>query len=185
MHPQRGDRMLQTRVEPIEAIAETGLLLPDLILRGLAAGDRLKYYITLLQAAYSHAHAADQPVPNLRVQREASGVIDATLDRMIESSVARGSDTVYIPGAVMLMMSMFDEARRMLHPLVLSGIARSELGDRVEVYQPRIENLYAHAPLCADDLVTRSAMSVLTRLTENGHDTMHQLMLDLRWELNR
>jgi hypothetical protein len=39
------------KLEVIEQLGETGLLLPELINRGLAANDRLKYYLTLLQAA--------------------------------------------------------------------------------------------------------------------------------------
>ena len=177
--------MFPTKVGIIEKIGDSGVLLPDLIMRGLAASDRLKYYLTLIQSAYSHAHVPSRPAPNLRVQREASGVDDPALDRLIESSVGRGSDTVYMPGACLIVGSMFDEARRMMQPLLLAGKARSELRGRADIYQRRIEDLLAHAPVCADDLVTKSTIGTLTRLTENGHDTLYQLVIDLQWELNR
>ena len=40
---------MPTKVAIIEQIGEKGLLLPELVNRGLAANDRLKYYLTLLQ----------------------------------------------------------------------------------------------------------------------------------------
>ena len=174
-----------TKAGIIENIGESGVLLPDLILRALAAGDRLKYYLTLLQSAYAHAHAADRPAPDLRVQREASGVDDPSLDRLIESSVERDAETVYVPGACAIVRSLFEEAGRMLQPLLLAGNAHSELHGRTDIYQRRLDDLRAHAPVCTDDLVTKRSIGTLTRLTENGHDTLHQLVIDLQWELNR
>jgi hypothetical protein len=177
--------MIPTKVAIIEKIGESGVLLPELITRGLAAHDRLKFYLTLLQTAYTHALAPSKPVPNMRTQREASGVDDALLDRVIEGSVDRGSGTVYIPAGCTIVSMVFEESRRMLQPLLVAGTARSDLRGRTDIYKRRLDDLFAHAPVCADDLLTRSTIRVLTKLSENGHDTMHQLAIDLHWELNR
>jgi len=177
--------MIPTKVAIIEKIGESGVLLPELITRGLAAHDRLKYYLTLLQTAYTYALAPGKPVPSLRTQREASGLEDTTLDRVIEGSVDRGGGTVYMPGCCQTVATVFEESRRMLQPLLVAGTARSDLGGRAEIYKRRLDDLFAHAPVCADDLMTKSTIRVLTKLSENGHDTMHQLAIDLHWELNR
>lgn len=177
--------MAPTKVTIIEKIGESGVLLPELITRGLAAHDRLKYYLTLLQTAYTYAQAPTRPAPTLRLQREASGVNDGVLDRTIVGSVDRGDGTVYIPGSCNVVLSVFEESRRMLQPLLVAGNARSDLRGRTEIYTRRLDDLFAHAPVCADDLMTRATIRVLTKLSENGHDTMHQLAIDLHWELNR
>jgi hypothetical protein len=177
--------MIPAKVAIIEKIGESGVLLPELINRGLAASDRLKYFLQLLQAAYTHALAPTEPLPNLRIQREASGLDDVQLDRVIEGSVDRGSGTVYVPGSCAIVATMFEESRRMLQPLLVAGAARSDLRTRTEIYQRRLDDLFAHAPVCADDLLTKSTIKTLTKLSENGHDTMHQLVIDLHWELNR
>jgi len=177
--------MVPTKVAIIEKIGESGVLLPELITRGLAAHDRLKYYLTLLLTAYTHALTPSRPAPSLRTQREASGLDDVSLDRVIESSVDRGSETVYIPGGCVTVATVFEESRRMLQPLLMAGTARSDLRGRTEIYKRRLDDLFAHAPVCADDLLTKSTIRVLTKLSENGHDTMHQLAIDLHWELNR
>src|SRR5262245_53499334 len=177
--------MIPTKVAIIEKIGESGVLLPELITRGLAAHDRLKYYLTLLQTSYTHALAPSRPAPSLRTQREASGLEDVSLDRVIETSVDRGGETVYIPGGCVIVATVFEESRRMLQPLLTAGNARSDLRGRTEIYKRRLDDLFAHAPVCAGDLLTRSTIRVLTKLSENGHDTMHQLAIDLHWELNR
>jgi len=177
--------MAPTKVTIIEKIGESGVLLPELITRGLAAHDRLKYYLTLLQTAYTQAQAPTRPAPTLRLQREASGVIDGVLDRTIAGSVDRGDGTVYIPGSCSIVTTVFEDSRRMLQPLLVAGAARSDLRGRTEIYKRRLDDLFAHAPVCADDLMTGTTIRVLTRLSENGHDTMHQLAIDLHWELNR
>src|SRR5215510_10808520 len=120
----RRSRMIPTKGTIIEKIGESGVLLPELITRGLAAHDRLKYYLTLLQTAYTHALAPTRPVPNLRTQREASGVDDTVLDRVVEGSVDRGGGTVYIPGSCNIVGMAFEESRRMLQPLLVAGNAR-------------------------------------------------------------
>src|SRR5205814_8420469 len=70
----------------VEALGETELLLPDRVNRGLVANDRVKYYLTLLQAANHHAAAPEQPFASLRAERNAAGVDDASLDRVVEQS---------------------------------------------------------------------------------------------------
>src|SRR5262245_4248644 len=86
------DSSMSRKAAIIEQIGEGGLLLPELINRGLAANDRLQYYVTLLQAARSFAQTPDEPLPSLRLKREASGIGDATLDRIVQSSSAVGAD---------------------------------------------------------------------------------------------
>ncbi len=83
----------------IEPAGERVLLVPELVAQGLAANDRLNYYLSLLQAAQAHANAPLAPAADLRVEREASGIADPALDHIVESSLGRGNGTTYIPGA--------------------------------------------------------------------------------------
>src|SRR5262245_13790498 len=108
---------MPTKAAIIEKIGENGLLLPELITRGLAANDRLKYYLTLLQAAQSHASSPRLPAPNLRIEREASGVTDMSLDHIVEASSDLGTDTLQIPAAGSIVKHLFDELRLMVEPL--------------------------------------------------------------------
>jgi hypothetical protein len=175
---------MPAKVAIIEQIGERGLLLPELVSRGLAANDRVKYYLTLLQAAQARAQAPQQPASNLRVQREASGVADISLDRVVETSVDRGNQTTYIPGACVIIDRLFEEIRRMLSALDAAGAVRPVLRERAELYKGRLEELNASVPCCADDLVTDLTIGGLASLSRNGHDTVHQLIIDLQGELD-
>jgi hypothetical protein len=177
------EALMPAKVAIIEQIGERGLLLPELIARGLASNDRLEYYLALLQAAQARAQAPQEPASNLRVQREACGIADASLDSVVESSSDRGNHTTYIPGACVIIDRVFEELRRMLSVLEAAGPARPELRERAALYLRRLDELNASVPCCPDDLVADSAISGLTSLSRNGHDTVHQLIVDLHGEL--
>ena len=171
------------KVAIIEQIGERGLLLPELIARGLVANDRVNYFLTLLQSAQARAYAPQQPVPNLRMQREASGVGDVSLDHVVEASVNRGNQTTYIPGACVIIDRLFEELRRMVSAVEAASPARPELKERAALYKRRLEELNASVPCCPDDMVTDATINGLASLSRNGHDTVHQLIVDLQGEL--
>jgi hypothetical protein len=171
------------KVAIIEQIGERGLLLPELIARGLVANDRVNYFLTLLQSAQARAYAPQQPVPNLRMQREASGVGDVSLDHVVEASVNRGNQTTYIPGACVIIDRLFEELRRMVSAVEAASPARPELKERAALYKRRLEELNASVPCCPDDMVTDATINGLVSLSRNGHDTVHQLIVDLQGEL--
>jgi len=181
----RTENLMPTKTAPAERAVERGLLLPDLITRGLAANERLKYYLALLQAAQAHARAPHQAMPLLRLQREASGISDASLDHIVEGSVERAGNTLYIPGGCAIVMSLFEELRVMLQPLHAASAVHADLRGRVGIYERRLDDLVAHAPSCSDDQIAAATIAALTRRAPNGHDTLHQLVTDLSDELGR
>jgi hypothetical protein len=172
------------KVAIIEQIGERGLLLPEFIARGLAANDRVQYYLSLLQVAQARAQSPQQPASNLRVQREASGIPDVSLDYVVEASADRGNNVTYIPGASTILDRLFDELRRMLLALQSAGAARPDLRERASLYQRRLDNLVLTVPGCPDDQIARGTINGLTSLSRNGHDTVHQLIVDLHAELS-
>ena len=174
---------MPAKVAIIEQIGERGLLLPELIARALAANDRVKYYLALLEAAQARAQAPQQPASNLRVQREATGLADSSLDHVVEASVDRGNHTTYIPGACVIIDRLFEEQRRMLSALEAAAPARPELAERVVLYRRRLDELNVAVPCCPDDMVTDATISGLASVSRNGHDTVHQLIIDLYGEL--
>jgi uncharacterized protein Yka (UPF0111/DUF47 family) len=169
----------------IERMGEDALLLPELITRGLAANGRLTYYLKLLHAAHAHAITPDVPPARLRIDREASGVADGSLDHIVQESSTVGSNALHIPRAGSIVEHMFEELRQMLQPLAIAGRSTVDIRTRFEIYKRRLDDLIAHAPLSHDDQLTIAAVEALTRLSGNGHDTAHQLAVDLRGELKR
>ena len=168
----------------IETIGAPGPVLPDFIARGLAANDRVKYYLALLQAAQAHAQSPQQPASNLRFQRESSGIADSSLDRIVEESVSRGNGTTYIPGACAILDALFDALRNMLGGIDAAAVVRTDVRDRAALYRRRLDALTATLRACKDDQLTNATIGELTTVSRNGHDTVHQLIVDLRAELD-
>jgi hypothetical protein len=177
--------LMPTKVRILEHIDAKDLILPELVNRGLAATDRVRYYMTLLQTAVAHAEAPNAPMTNLRDEREASGVDDRSLDEIVHGSRSLAAGGYLIPGAGRVLERMLADMREMLEPLTVAAANSADLRDRVEAYRRRLEDRIAQTPRCADDHVAADTIEALTRRPGNGHDSTHHLVMDLQWELNR
>jgi len=176
---------MATKAGILEQIGERGLLLPELINQGLAANDRLKFYLTLLQTAYAYAGSPGGQIPDLRHERETAGISDETLDAVVGNSRMLSPTVVHIPGAAAILNHIFADVRQMLEPVATAATMHGELAERAAIYARRLNEQIARAPTATDDQITSSVIETLTRLTSNGHDTINQIVMDLHWELNR
>ena len=176
---------MATKAGILEQIGERGLLLPELINQGLAANDRLKFYLTLLQTAYAYAGSPGGQIPDLRHEREIAGISDETLDAVVGNSRMLSPTVVHIPGAAALLERIFSDVRQMLEPVAAAAAMQGELAERSAIYARRVDEQAARAPAGTDDQITASVIETLTKLTSNGHDTIHRIVMDLHWELNR
>ena len=95
--------------------------------------------------------------------REASGITDSALDRIVEGSSTIGGNTLHIPHAESIVEHLFEELRLMLPPLEVAGRAHPDVQVRFEIYRRRLDDLVAHAPLCHEDQLIVGAIAMLTR----------------------
>lgn len=176
---------MTTKAAILETIGDGGLLLPELINEGLAANDRVKYYLTLLQAASSHAQQPLNAVPDLRSTRESSGVTDASLDELVAASRHVADGVVFIPGADRIRQQLFDDVRRMLDPLRATASQDADNRSRFDVYCGRLAEQVAAARSWASDEVEARVIDAYARAADESHDTLHRLVMDLHRELIR
>ena len=163
----------------IETLGEGKLLLPALVGRALAANDRAKYLLTLLQTA---AAAADGAIDagDLREERLASGVEDSQLDRVVGGSAREPDDGYRVPGAETIVRQAIDSVREMLAPLEAAETPVAEsLGQRVAAVEAaaRVEG----------DLIGAQAIGLLTAGRRDGahpQDSLHLVVMDAHRELN-
>jgi uncharacterized protein Yka (UPF0111/DUF47 family) len=160
-------------------------LLPELIDRGLAAHDQVKYFLALLQHAAAHADTPGQAPATLRAEREAGGVADASLDSIVAASRSVGKDVVHIPGGGSIVGRVFANIRQMLEPIQASAATRGDLRARADGYQQRLNRLLTETNSDDGDKLTTAVLAAMTRRGNHGVDSAHQLATDLRWELNR
>lgn len=172
------------KVRILEQIGAKSLLLPELINRALAANDRVKYYVELLQMAAAHAQAPNQRTNNLHDERVASGVDAANFDQIVEESRALSPDLFLIPSASKVFELLVSDLHQMLEPLHVAATSDPELRKRVEVYMHRLAEGIARTSRCDDDHVSTRVLEALARRGTVSHDSVHQLITDLHWELN-
>ena len=176
---------MATKAGILEQIGERSLLLPEHINQGLAANDRLKYYLTLLQTAYAYAGSPGGQAPDLCNEREGAGIADEALDTVVGNSRMLSPTVVHIPGAAAILERIFADVRKMLEPVAAASAMHGELVERAAIYTRRLNEQAARAPTGTDDQISASVIETLTRLTSNGHDTIHRIVMDLHWELTR
>ena len=82
--------------EVLDAIGEVDLRRAAMVNAALAANDRAKFLFSLLQMAVSRAAHPDQAAADLRRERVACGIDDASLDAVVPGARALG-ERVLIP----------------------------------------------------------------------------------------
>jgi hypothetical protein len=154
----------------VAELGEEHLLLPVLIREAIRANDRVKYLLSLLQAARL---AADGGAPaSLREERLACGIDDRHLDALYAQSTALGGGRYRIPGAGALVARCFAELDTMLAPLRASAAAPARsLGRR--------SRTLAAVALADRDEIGAAALARLTQArSREGGDSLHLVVMD-------
>jgi len=107
----------------LEELGEQTLLLPALINSALAANDRAKYLLSLLQAARSSADAPSQPYSSLREERLAAGIGDVGLDEVVARSRRISPGRYLVPQARRIHKDLTKAIGEMLAPLIAAQAA--------------------------------------------------------------
>lgn len=162
----------------VRALGDEGLLLPALLTDALAANDRLKLALTLLQEAGEHAANPQRAVQSLAAERHAAGVDDPRFDATIVGARMLAADRLHIPGAHLLVEGLAGDLATMLAPLhaaqspsfVALDQRRSALTDGL----PKAEN----------DELAPTDIQAMTSARHDRPDSVHRLVMDAHREIN-
>jgi len=163
----------------VAALGERRLLLPDLLNEALAANDRAKYRLTLLQTARSHADAPGEVVADLRMERLASGIANFSYDDVVAGTVKRGADTYAMPLARELCISLHDDLTAMIAPFEAAQHAEAQL------YQQRLQRLSFQSWFGEDDSISGAGITAMASANAVRGDSVHLFIMDLHKSLNR
>ncbi len=159
----------------IEALGEDRLLLPGLIAQALAANDRVKYLLTLLQTACAATDGAGGA--SLQEERLACGIEDPSLDNVVANSLREDSDHYRVPGAEALTQRAIDAVRTMLVPLDAAGVPEAD-GLRARLADVA-GGVWAQRDVISADDITR-----LTAGPRSNTDSLHLVVIDAHRALN-
>ena len=162
----------------IDALGESGLLLPMLLNGALAANDRAKYHFSLLQMAQSRALHPDAPASDLRIERQAAGIAEESCDGIVAASSRGEGDLYRIPQVQAVCTALYQDLQRMLEPI--QAAHSPEWGN----FAARLK-LLAAKPWCkTDDLISGEQIAAMTSGDRKQADSLHLLVMDMHKVLN-
>ena len=154
---------MATKDRIIDTLGESELLLPEAINHGLAANDRAKYWMSLLQMAKARADHPEEAFSDLRRDREAAGVGEVRFDRVVREAALAKRGLYRIPEAREIGTQLVASLREMLAPVTLAGEIKLEgAAAAAEDCGRRLAVLEAGLKVEGDDEVKGSTIDAAT-----------------------
>ena len=163
-------------MEKIEAVASLGqaeLLRPARVRAALAANDRLKLYLSVLQAAHDCAQRGDARALDLAREFAAAGV-DAPWLAQLPATAYREGKELHVAGLDRLAGLLAEDLCTMARPLE---------GDAD--FAARCAHWCAWLEALAPDTLSSAQLHALTSGKRGKDDSLHLLVMDLHKALNR
>jgi uncharacterized protein Yka (UPF0111/DUF47 family) len=167
------------KFEIIRQLGEQALLVPVLLSEALAANDRLKLRLTLLQEAANHVRRPGCAAHAHEAERRAAGLADPAYDATIAGARALSDDRIRVPGARPLLAGIAADLATMLAPLqAFDAGSWRPLGDRLGRLADRI-------PAGDNDEIALDDVDALTSARRGRADSVHLLVMDAHKAINR
>lgn len=157
----------------IDALGETGLLLPERVNRALAANDRAKYFLTLIQAAKARADDPGRPWDDLHGEREAAGVADPAFDETVGGAEKLPGGRYRLPHGAQAIAAQLEDVAAMLAPLQ----ENRELAERFARLRQKLDD--------PDDALPGETILAMASADRAKGDSLHLLVMDAHKALNR
>ncbi|MBI5256894.1 MAG: DUF47 family protein [Burkholderiales bacterium] len=166
--------------DAVASLGQASLLQPARVRAALKANDRLKLYLTLLQAAAGHAAAPERAPLDLAREIAAADIQpreQAAWLRELPASASLQGEALHLPELPRLALRLHDDLGQMARPLLDDADTEPALARRVAHWQAQL------ARLTGPDLDTR-LLSALTHGKRGHDDSLHLLVMDLHKALN-
>jgi uncharacterized protein Yka (UPF0111/DUF47 family) len=161
----------------IDQLGEHEILLPALIAEGLAANDRIKVRLSVMQAAASHAR--DGARFNLGDECRAAGIDPVTMETLVNRASLLSDDQVSTPGLDELGRAIWDDMTTMIRSVSAGDEAQGAMA------LARLKEIKGAVAAGPSDEIALLQISKLTSLATSGGDSLHRLVMDLHKALNR
>ena len=170
---------MTSKTEVVERLGEKAVLLPSLIGDALAANDRIKLRLSLLQEAAAQAQTPNREPRSFRAERQAARLDAPDFDSSVAGARALGPKRLFIPGASKLVAGMSTDLSAMLAPLQAADSEASR------PFVVRAEVLAKSLPVAEGDQLDLADIDALASAGRTDRDSVHLLVMDLHKALNR
>ena len=163
----------------VGVLGESEVLLPGLIGAALAANDRIKLRLSLMQEAAAKAREPARAARGFAPELRAAGLDAEMPETALGQARLLGPDALFLPGAGALLGGLKTDLDAMLAPLATAATPEAgALAARVRALQPAL------APQAADEIAL-SRIGALTSASRESGDKFHVLVMDLHKALNQ
>ncbi|HUA76024.1 MAG TPA: hypothetical protein VMA86_00035 [Acetobacteraceae bacterium] len=170
---------MTAKIAVVESLGEQAVLLPSLIGEALAANERLKLRLSLLQEAALQAAEPGRTLRDFGLERRTAGLTDPALDGLVSGARVIAPGRLFLPGVDVLLGSVGDELAAMLAPLQAADAEASRpLAERVERVRKSL-------PTVASGELSLADIAALTSASPDGTESLHRLVMDLHQAVNR
>lgn len=189
------------KTEAVDAMGQRSLLLPAWIQQALAANERLKLYLSVLQAAASHADHPEREALDFSAEM-AVAQTDAAWLRALPATASRVDDALLLPELPRLVKRLAEELATMARPLVETG---PDGAPEANAFRARVAHWSAWLGALKGEQLTGAQLRALTSGERGGEhgsergagrgderdgeraseDSLHLLVMDLHRQLNR
>ncbi len=160
----------------VASLGQRGLLLPAWVTEALRANDRLKVYLTVLQAASDHASHPEHEPDDLTPEMSAAGLKDAWLHDTAAAASRVDHDVVF-PDVRRLINCFVDDLAIMARPVMETTPPHVDLHARAQQWIGWLGALPA-------DRLSDSQVEMLTHGRRGKADSLHLLVMDLHKQIN-
>ena len=163
----------------IERLGQTDILLPSLIAEGLAANDRVKARLSVLQAAGRHARDPRGVRFDLANECRAVGIDPVAMETLVNGASPLAGERITAPGLGNLGTAILDDVAIMVRAVKAGDAAQGDIA------LERLSAIKGAASPETSDTIELAQITRLTGISGGNGDGLHRLVMDLHKALNR
>ena len=166
---------MKTRI--VEYLGHSELVLPQLVEEGLAANDRAKVRLAILQATAHHARNPALEPADISEDCRRVGIDADPMQALLKGAHMAPGHTIGAPGLERLIDDLIADVGVMIAP-----VAAADAGTG-EVVKKRLVSISEKIPLVSDSIAERDVADLID-VTSDKATSLHRLIMDLHKKLN-
>lgn len=162
----------------VASMGQSGLLMPVWLKGALAANDRLKLYLTVLQAASAHAQHPHREALDLTHELAAAGLGSSSWLQELPAGTSRIDKGLIMPELDRICAALHEDLGVMARPVLATATPSSGVHERVQHWQDWLDALHG-------EQISDEQLHALTHGHREHADSLHLLIMDLHKQINQ